>query len=141
MLYAAAAAAKSLQSCPTLSDPMDSSLPGSSVHGSFQARLLEWVAIAFSMWVLITQPGIEAHPLALGAWSLSQWATREVPVSCYFKINSIYLALAVRGLLAARVFLYLWRARLLFSCTVWASHCGGFFCCGAWALGPAGFSS
>ena len=36
------------QLCPTLSDPMDCSLPGSSVHGIFQARVLEWVAIAFS---------------------------------------------------------------------------------------------
>ena len=36
------------QSCLTLSDPMDCSLPGSSVHGSFQARVLEWGAIAFS---------------------------------------------------------------------------------------------
>ena len=36
------------QSCPTLSDPLDCSLPGSSVHGIFQARVLEWVAIAFS---------------------------------------------------------------------------------------------
>ena len=45
---AAAAAAKSLQSCPTLSDPMDCSPPGSSVHGVFQARVLEWDAIAFS---------------------------------------------------------------------------------------------
>ena len=36
------------QSCPTLSDPMDYSLPGSSAHGIFQARLLEWGAIAFS---------------------------------------------------------------------------------------------
>ena len=36
------------QSCPTLSDPMDCSLPGSSVHGIFQARVLEWRAIAFS---------------------------------------------------------------------------------------------
>ena len=36
------------QSCPTLSDSMDCSLPGSSVHGIFQARVLEWVAIAFS---------------------------------------------------------------------------------------------
>ena len=36
------------QSCPTLSDPMDCSLPGSSVHGIFQAGVLEWVAIAFS---------------------------------------------------------------------------------------------
>ena len=37
------------QSCPTLSDPMDCSLPGSSIHGSFQARVLEWGAIAFSL--------------------------------------------------------------------------------------------
>ena len=45
---AAAAAAKSLQSCPTLCDPIDGSPPGSSVHGIFQARVLEWGAIAFS---------------------------------------------------------------------------------------------
>ena len=37
------------QSCPTLSDPMDCSPPGSSVHGIFQARVLEWGAIAFSV--------------------------------------------------------------------------------------------
>ena len=37
------------QSCPTLSDPMDCSLPGSSAHGIFQARVLEWGAIAFSV--------------------------------------------------------------------------------------------
>ena len=36
------------QSCPTLSDPMDYSLPGSSIHGIFQSRVLEWGAIAFS---------------------------------------------------------------------------------------------
>ena len=42
-------AAKSLQSCPTLCDPMDCSHPGSSVHGIFQARVLEWGAIAFSI--------------------------------------------------------------------------------------------
>ena len=44
----AAAAAKSLQSCPTLCNPIDGLLPGSSVHGIFQARVLEWGAIAFS---------------------------------------------------------------------------------------------
>ena len=37
------------QSCPTLSDPMDCRLPGSSIHGIFQARVLEWGAIAFSI--------------------------------------------------------------------------------------------
>ena len=45
---AAAAAAKSLQSCPTLCDPRDRSPPGSTVLGILQARTLEWVAISFS---------------------------------------------------------------------------------------------
>ena len=45
---AAAAAAKSLQSCPTLCDPIDSSPPGSPIPGILQARTLEWVAISFS---------------------------------------------------------------------------------------------
>ena len=44
---AAAAAAKSLQSCPILCDPMDGSPPGSPIHGILQARTLEWVAISF----------------------------------------------------------------------------------------------
>ena len=46
--YAAAAAAKSLQLCPTLCDPIDGSPPGSSIPGVLQARTLEWVAISFS---------------------------------------------------------------------------------------------
>ena len=44
-----AAAAKSLQSCPTFCDPMDYSLPGFSICGILQARILEWVAISFSI--------------------------------------------------------------------------------------------
>ena len=47
-LAAAAAAAKLLQSCPTLCDPIDGSPPGSPVPGILQARTLEWVAISFS---------------------------------------------------------------------------------------------
>ena len=49
------------QSCPTLCDPMDCSLPGSSLHGILQARVLEWVAIAFSRGSSLTQgsnPGL-----------------------------------------------------------------------------------
>jgi len=44
----AAVAAKSLQSCPTLCDPIDGSPPGSPVPGILQARTLEWIAISFS---------------------------------------------------------------------------------------------
>ena len=48
MWAASAAAAKSLQSCPTLCNPIDGSPPGSPVPGILQARTLEWVAISFS---------------------------------------------------------------------------------------------
>ena len=41
-----------IQSCPTLSDPMNCRLPGSSIHGIFQARVLEWGAIAFSVGIV-----------------------------------------------------------------------------------------
>ena len=47
-MYAAAAAAKSLQSCPTLCDPIDGRPPGSPVPGILKPRTLEWVAISFS---------------------------------------------------------------------------------------------
>ena len=47
------------QSCPTLCDPMNYSLPGSSVHGIFQARILEWVAISYSMLLSFTPPNQE----------------------------------------------------------------------------------
>ena len=46
-IYTAAAAAKSLQSCPTLGNPIDGSPPGSPIPGILQARTLEWVAISF----------------------------------------------------------------------------------------------
>ena len=47
-LLPAAVAAESLQSCPTLCDPIDSSPPGSPIPGILQAKILEWVAISFS---------------------------------------------------------------------------------------------
>ena len=56
------------QSCPTLSNPMDCSLPGSSIYGVFQARILEWVAISFSR--KSSNPGIEPESPALYADAL-----------------------------------------------------------------------
>ena len=49
------------QLCPILSDPMDCSLPGSSIHGIFQARVLEWGAIAFSICCCVTNEQKEAQ--------------------------------------------------------------------------------
>ena len=59
------------QSCPTLCNPMDCSLPGSSVHGIFQARVLEWSAIAFSDRPYQTSPK-ETHRRQISTW-------RDVP--------------------------------------------------------------
>ena len=47
------------QLCPTLCDPMDCSPPGSSIHGIFQARVLEWGAIAFSIIFVLVSPKLE----------------------------------------------------------------------------------
>ena len=60
------------QLCPTLCDPMDCSLPGSSVHGIFQARILEWVAISFSRGIFLTQ---RWNPILL------HWQVDSLPLS------------------------------------------------------------
>ena len=57
---AAAAAAKSLQSCLTLCDPIGSSPPGSPVPGILQARVLEWVAVAFSLESVLPRKRLRA---------------------------------------------------------------------------------
>ena len=56
---ATSTAAKSLQSCLTLCDPIDGSPPGPSIHGIFQARVLEWVTIAFSYQKQILKRGVK----------------------------------------------------------------------------------
>ena len=93
--YAAAAAAtKSLQSCPTLCDPIDGSPPGSPVPGILQARTLEWVAISFSsawkwkvkvkslscVWLLAT-PWTTAYqaPLSMGFSRQEYWSGVPLP--------------------------------------------------------------
>ena len=64
------------QSCPTLCDPMDCSLPGSSVHGIFQARVLEWIAISFSRGS--SQPRDSTPASHIVDRSFTAWATRKV---------------------------------------------------------------
>ena len=59
------------QSCLTLSDPMDCSLPGSSVHGIFQARVLEWGAIAFSTRDYNSHP--PRMPVCFPPWEWNRW--------------------------------------------------------------------
>jgi len=64
------------QSCPTLCNPMDWSLPGLSVHGIFQARVLEWVAISFSRGSSWPRDHTLISPTAGRRFAL--WATREI---------------------------------------------------------------
>ena len=86
---AAAAAAKSLQSCPTLCNPIDGSPPGSPVPGILQARTLEWVAISFS-----------------NAWKWQVKNEREVAQSCPTLSDPMNCSLpgsSVHGIFQARV--------------------------------------
>jgi len=65
------------QPCPTLCDPLDCSLPGSSVHGIFQAIVLEWIAISFSRGS--SQPKAQTRVSRIVDRRFTVWATREVP--------------------------------------------------------------
>ena len=73
------------QSCLTLRDPMDCSLPGSSVRGIFQARVLEWVAIAFLVSPLYLHSII--YPLFLPSWSgLISWVQTFAGISWFLAL-------------------------------------------------------
>ena len=65
------------QSCPTLCDPMDCSLSGSSVHGIFEARVLEWIAISFSRGS--SRPRNQTWVSRIAGRCFTIWATREGP--------------------------------------------------------------
>ena len=107
--YAAAAAAKSLQSCPTLCDPMDCSLPGSPVPGILQARTLEWAAISFSnawKWkvkvkmlsriqlLATTRTAVYQAPLSMG-FSRQEYWSRVPSASLWILTNPPLIALSL----------------------------------------------
>ena len=107
---AAAAAAKSLQSCPSLCDPIDSSPPGSPVPGILQARTVEWVAISFSnawkwkvkvkllshIWLLAT-PWTAAYqaPLSMRFSRQEHWSGVSLPSLPKMVKISMYLSVYV----------------------------------------------
>ena len=105
-LYAAAAA-KSLQSCPTLCNPIDGSPPGSAIPGILQARTLEWVAISFSnawKWKmkvkslsrarLLATPWTEAYqaPPSMGFSRQEYWSGVPLPspLTCIVGFNKVW---------------------------------------------------
>ena len=82
--------AKSLQSCLTLWDPMDCSLPGTSVCGILQARILEWVAVSFSRGT--SQPRDQTWVSCIPGRCFTIWATREAPIRyLYFPERIFYV--------------------------------------------------
>ena len=90
------------QSCSALWDPMDCSLPGSSVHGIFQARVLEWVAISFSRWS--SWPRDWTWISRIVGRCFTTWATNSYKGSCCCLVTKSYLTLWPHGLKHARLF-------------------------------------
>ena len=76
-----------VQSCPTLSDPMDCSLPGSSIHGILQARVLEWGAIAFSDHLTLA-PG-KVPDTWQDLMNISQWTNKHTMPLIYLEFLSL----------------------------------------------------
>ena len=114
------AAAKSLQSCPTLCDPIDGSPPGSLVPGILQARTLEWVAISFSnagkrkvkvkslsrVWLLAT-PWTAAHqaPPSMGFSRQEYWSGVPLPSPFSMYKHWLFLYLSRSSLISLNIVL------------------------------------
>ena len=81
------------ESCPSLPNSMDCSLPGSSVHGILQARILEWVSISFSRGP--SWPRDQTHVFCTGRWILYLWITWEVPEYGYLQPKDFTYILAL----------------------------------------------
>ena len=80
------------QSCPTLCNPMDCSLSGSAIHGIFQARVLEWIAISFSRGS--SRPRKRTQVSHIAGRHFTVWGTREAP-------NTQYLTIIIYGMFAS----------------------------------------
>ena len=101
-LFWCAAAAKSLQSCPTLCDPIDGSPPGSPIPGILQARTLEWVAVSFSnacmhakslqLCPTLCNPWTASHqaPLSTGFSRQEYRSGLPCPSPFWYKVSGIY---------------------------------------------------
>ena len=127
------------QSCPTLCNPMDCSLPGSSVHRVFQARILEWVAISFLQGIFPTQglnPGLPHcrvkqtlyHLSHQGSpvWSFADWTWSREQLRC-LKAIPLEVPLLCTVIASPSLFtrvplgIFLWMFKNIFH-----SHCEGF---------------
>ena len=93
------------KSCPTLCDPMDCSPPACSVHGIFQARILEWIAISFSRGS--SQPRNRTQVSCIAGRFFTNWAMREISssyLSLIFSLSLVYLFMIISILFCSKVF-------------------------------------
>ena len=104
------------QSCPTLRDPMDCSLPGSSVHGIFQARVLEWGAIAFSGRLCYHHLNISWNGKA---WSLGSFSETNQHLISPLTSTSTFSSHAERFLLVEESWVEIWYIFSLLRCLDW----------------------
>ena len=117
------------QLCPALSDPMDCNPLGSSIHGIFQARVLEWGAIALAS-LLSLFPRNTLHYIVCVSLKCAMY----MPNHKHF-LKILILGSAVRSLCCCAWPFSSWGEwELLSGWDEWASHCGGFSCCREWSL-------
>ena len=118
LVTAAAAAAKSLQSCPTLCDPINSSPPGSPIPGILQARILEWVAISFSnAW----KWKVKVKSLSCVRLLATSTAAYQAPLSMRFSRQEYWGGLPLPSPERERSLL-IPKPSIFFLCWVWAIY-------------------
>ena len=106
------------QSCPTLCDPVVCSLPGFSVHGILQARILEWVAISFSRGS--SRPRDRTQVSHIGDRCFNLWATREVTISVRWYVNYFLLTVYKCTFNKQHVHFYWFLSNFSMFCLFWS---------------------
>ena len=121
LLISAAAAAKSLQSCPTLCDPIYGSPPGPPVPGILQARTLDWVAISFSN---AQKRKVKVKSLSCVRPSATPWiAAYQAPLSMGFSRQEYWSGVPLPSPTATMEFLKELKVELLYVCTKSLQSC------------------
>ena len=106
------------KSCPTLCEPMDSSLPGSSVHGILQARILEWVTIPFSR---ASSPSkVKPWVSCITGRCFTVWGTREVLLNLFLSLSEVYVLQSLKSGYSNTCLIYIphWIISLISTCSL-----------------------
>ena len=123
--------------CPTLCDPMDCSLSGSSVHGIFQVRVLKWIAISYSRGS--SQPRNRTQVSRIAGRCFAVWAAREAPYIHYIYMLFVYFCIWLCQVLdvALRIFDLGYSVQNLLTVACRSFSCGmRILNCSIWDLAP-----